>query len=86
MSTLPEGWTGNGAVMHRTIGLFQLMVYRTNRGLTGRSFAYRITFRGTLREGSYEPPANDHLDAEEARGAALTKMREIAREILAALE
>lgn len=86
MSTpLPEGWTGNNAVHHRTVGMFKLMVYRTNGGLTGRAYAYRITFPGTLSEGVYEPVGNNHYDAERARAAAVEKMREMAREILSAL-
>lgn len=81
---LPEGWTGNGAVHHRTVGMFHITVFRQPEGYFGTRYGYRIKFGSDKYGGTFEPYQNGHRDAAEARSAAMDKLREFAKEILAA--
>jgi hypothetical protein len=75
--TLPDGWTGNDAHHHREVGAFRIEV-RKHRGRylaevwLGRSLVCRTDAHG-------------HPSAAEARDAAVTRILQLAAEVVAIL-
>lgn len=87
---LPECWTGNDAVHHRTVGPFRITVRRQNRGFTGTSYGYRVEYLGdgrseVLQVGISEPNQNIHYDTEQARDHVMAALRDMAQEVLSVL-